>query len=105
MIDELEDIRSRVRYSLPADLSSAWTHNQRANPMLDWSAELVDKVLRLRSQRLQREREELCLLQIDSQSSGNAAAEVLYGQQVHLSGQAKRLIDSEIERHTSILRK
>ncbi|MBI5666669.1 MAG: DNA primase [Chloroflexi bacterium] len=105
MIDELEDIRSRVRYSLPADLSNAWTHNQRTNPVLDWSAELVDKVLRLRSQRLQREREELCLLQIDSQTSGDEAAVVLYGQQVHLSGQAKRLIDSEIGRHTSILRK
>lgn len=105
MIDELEDIRSRVRYSLPADLSSAWTHNQRTNPMLDWSAELVDKALRLRGQRLQREREELCLLQIDSQTSGDSDAGILYGQQVHLSGQAKRLIDSEIGRHTSILRK
>lgn len=105
MIDALEDIRSRVRYSLPADLSSAWAHNQRTNPVLDWSAELVDKVLRLRSQRLQREREELCLLQSDSQTSGDETAGVLYGQQVHLSGQAKRLIDSEIGRHTSILRK
>ncbi len=105
MIDELEDIRSRVRYSLAADLSSAWTHNQRANPMLDLNAELLDKALRLRSQRLQREREELCLLQIDSQSMGDTTAGILYGQQVHLSGQAKHLIDSEIGRHTSILRK
>ncbi len=105
MIDELEDIRSRVRYSLTADLSSAWTHNQRTNPMLDLNTELLDKALRLRSQRLQREREELCLLQIDSQSMGDVTAGILYGQQVHLSGQAKHLIDSEIGRHTSILRK
>jgi DNA primase len=105
MIGELEDIRSRVRYSLSADLSSAWNQNQRMNPITDWSTELIEKALRLRSRRLQQEREELCLLQIDSQTNGDATAGVVYGQQVHLSGQAKRLIDSELDHHISILRK
>ncbi|MBC6934696.1 MAG: DNA primase [Chloroflexi bacterium] len=105
MIDELEENRARLRHAFLTDLNNLWDSSQRRGAIFDHQAELLEKVLRLRGRRLHREREELCLLQTDSQIEGDEAAGLRYGQQVVLSQQAKQLIDSELGRHTGILRK
>ncbi|NWG15559.1 MAG: DNA primase [Chloroflexi bacterium] len=105
IIDELEENRARLRQAFPTDLNNLWDSSRRRAAIFDHQAELLEKVLRLRARRLHREREELCLLQADSQTEGDHAAELRYGQQVILSQQAKQLIDSELGRHTGILRK
>jgi hypothetical protein len=60
------------------------------------TAELIEKALRLRVQRLQRERQEMVFLEMD----GDAP----YQRNIVLSILAKRLIDSELDKRSQLLR-
>jgi hypothetical protein len=59
---------------------------------LDLGNELVKEALRMRNQRLLRERQDMRFLQMDGQ------AEDTYGSQVILSSLAKQLIEAELHK-------
>jgi DNA primase len=101
MMDELNTVRAQLRGTRLADLDMIWNQTRRGG---DMNAELIEKALRLRIQRLQREREELCFLQIDAHSSGDADAEMLFQHQIILSSTAKGLIEAELQKKLSLLR-
>ena len=96
LADEWEDLRPRLRHGLSADLIIVIKQNERFSSALDMSAELVEKALRLRVQRLQRERQEMVFLELD----GTAP----YQSNIMLSILAKRLIDTELNRRSQLLR-
>lgn len=93
MADELHGVRARVNNSLSADLLSIWEKNRRP---IDYQAELIEKALRLRVRRLQREREELCFLQMDRQRDTNPDEADHFQHYIALSSTAKGLIEAEL---------
>jgi DNA primase len=93
LADELHGVQARVNNGLSADLLSIWEHNRRP---IDYHAELIEKALRLRAKRLQREREELCFLQMDVQMDGNPESEIRFQYHIALSSTAKGLIEAEL---------
>ncbi len=96
LADEWEDWQLRQQNAFNADLMVVRKQNERYVGTVDMSAELIDKVLRLRVQRLQRERQELVFLELDG--------DVVYQTHVMLSILAKRLIDTELSRRSQVLR-
>ena len=104
LADDLDGVRARVRNGLAADLNIAWNQNFRVMGTLNMHAELIEKALRLRMNRLQREREELCFLQIDAQTNGDTDAEAQFQGQIILSSIAKGLIEAELQKQMSMLR-
>ncbi len=94
--DEWEDLRPRLRHGLSADLIIVIKQAERFSGAVDMSAELIEKALRLRVQRLQRERQEMVYLEMDG--------DVPYQRHIMLSILAKRLIDAELNRHAQLLR-
>lgn len=93
MADELHGVRARVNNGLSADLLSIWENNRRP---IDYHAELIEKALRLRVRRLQREREELCFLQMDRQRDTNPDEADHFQYYIALSSTAKGLIEAEL---------
>jgi DNA primase len=104
LADDLDGVRSRLRNGTAADVSIVWNQSYRNIGTVDMHMELVEKALRLRINRLQREREELCFLQIDAQSNGDAEAEGQFQHQIVLSSIAKGLIEAELQKQMSFLR-
>ncbi len=104
LAEDLEAIRMRLGYAMPAELEACWSRSQRLNPPLDPAAELIETALRLRLRRLQRERHELYFLQQDPQLHHDPEAMQMVSQRVNLSSQAKRRIDQELSRAASLLR-
>ena len=96
LADEWEDLRPRLRHGLSADLMIVIKQMERFSSAVDMSAELVEKALRLRIQRLQRERQEMVYLEMDG--------DVPYQRHIMLSILAKRLIDAELNRRAQLLR-
>jgi hypothetical protein len=96
LADEWEDLRPRLRHGLSADLIIVIKQAERFNGVVDMSAEIVDKALRLRRARLERERQEMVFLELD----GDAP----YQTHIMLSILAKRLIDTELNHRTQMLR-
>ncbi len=96
LADEWEDLRPRLRHGLSADLMIVVKQSERFNGAIDMSAEAVEKALRLRVQRLQRERQEMVFLEMD----GDAP----YQSHIMLSILAKRLIDEELNQRSQLLR-
>ncbi len=96
LADEWEDLRPRLRHGLSADLMIVIKQAERFSGAVDMSAELVEKALRLRVQRLQRERQEMVYLEMDG--------DVPYQRHIMLSILAKRLIDAELNRRAQLLR-
>ncbi len=93
MVHELDDLHHKLRYGLFADFTDLRrAHEKRVLASVDWGSELVKEALRLREQRLKRERQDMRFLQMDVQDDAD------YGAQVHLSQLAKRLIDAELDR-------
>ncbi len=64
--------------------------------------ELVTQALRLRLRRLQAEREQLQLIQLDAMQNGEHLAALSYGQQIALSARAKHVLDVELQRQTNL---
>jgi len=97
MVHELDDLRQKLRYGLAADFTDVRrSHEKRVLSSLDLGSELVKEALRLRNQRLLRERQDMRFLQMDVQDGDD-----LYGTQIALSSIAKRLIDAELQKQTS----
>ncbi|MBL8153484.1 MAG: DNA primase [Anaerolineae bacterium] len=104
LADDFSRLQHRLGEGVRADLTSIWTHNRRIIEAADPVAILVEKALRLRIKRLQREREELCFLQIDSQQNGDMDAERHFQDQILLSIRAKGLIEAELQKQLAALR-
>jgi len=104
LADDLDGVRARLHNGLKADLGNQWDRGQRGIASVDLNGELLEKALRLRFNRLQRERETLCFLQIDAQEQGDSTAEAQFQGQIILSSIAKGLIEAELQKQMSILR-
>ncbi len=104
LADDFSRLQNRFGEGVRADLTSIWTHNRRIIEAADPVAILIEKALRLRIKRLQREREELCFLQIDSQQNGDIEAERHFQDQILLSIRAKGLIEAELQKQLAALR-
>lgn len=96
--DEVDNLRDRLGHRMLADLTASLKQNGRSLMPVDMIGEMLEKSLRLRIQRLQRERQEMAFLQMDLQSRQDEAAEAAYQMQVWLSIEAKRLIEAELHR-------
>jgi DNA primase len=97
MVHELDDLHHKLRYGLFADFTDLRrSHEKRVLSSVDWGSELVKEALRLRDQRLKRERQDMRFLQMDVQEGED------YGVQVHLSHLAKRLIDAELDKQNGM---
>jgi hypothetical protein len=104
LAEDFDGLRERVRHNQLADLQRIWSSNRRMIEANNPFHEVMEKALRLRVGRLQREREELGFLQIDSVTAGDSEGEVGFQQQIILSSTAKRLIEAELQRQMSMLR-
>lgn len=94
MVDDFSDVLNRTRHRLVGELNAYWKHHERYTiPSVDLSAEVIQRALHLRIQRLQREREELRFLQMEVDENAPD-----YGQQIVWSMQAKRLLEAELHR-------
>ncbi len=97
MVHELDDLRPNLRYGLFADFADLRrVHEKRVLSSLDLGGELVKEALRLRNQRLLRERQDLRFLQMDGQD------EDVYGSQIKLSNLAQRMIDAELHKQNGV---
>ncbi|MEO8606852.1 MAG: DNA primase [Chloroflexota bacterium] len=102
--DDLDGVRTHLRNGLKADLGIVWDRGMRVIASVDMQDELLEKALRLRMSRLQREREELGFLQLDAQASEDSAAQEQFQGQIILSSIAKGLIEAELQKQMSVLR-
>jgi DNA primase len=102
--DDLDGVRTHLRNGLKADLGIVWDRGMRVIASVDMQDELLEKALRLRMSRLQREREELGFLQLDAQASGDTTAQEQFQGQIILSSIAKGLIEAELQKQMSVLR-
>lgn len=90
LVDDLDHLGTRLRYS-QEDLNMIKKQSERFYMSVDPGTDLIRQALRLRNRRLQREREDLYFLHIESQETS-----ARYSEQVNLSAQAKKLIDAEL---------
>jgi DNA primase len=104
LTDDALVVYNRVRGMMSADLRFVWQNNQRVLMSVDGSAELVEKALYLRGNRLKREREILSLMQVDAAAGQDDNANVFYTQQIILSKTAKQRIDAELGRLATVQR-
>jgi hypothetical protein len=102
--EDIDGVRTRLRNGLKADLGIVWDRGIRVIASVDLQDELLEKALRLRMNRLQREREELGFLQLDAQASGDSTAMEQFQGQIILSSIAKGLIEAELQKQMSVLR-
>jgi hypothetical protein len=96
LADEWEDWQLRQRNAFVADLMIVRKQSERFNGAIDMSAEMIEKALRLRRARLERERQEMMFLAMDGDTP--------YQNYVLLSMLAKRLIEVELNRRVQLLR-
>jgi DNA primase len=91
-IQEADTVRERLRQRFDGDAAVSWRqYERRKNGIIDTSVELLDKVLKLRLQRLEREMQEMKFLMMDG------GEEISYAQQLMLAMQAKHLIETELK--------
>lgn len=96
LADEWEELRPRLHHGLSADLIIVIKQAERFNTAVDPGTELVEKALRLRRDRLERERQEMMFLELDGAAP--------FQTHLMLSILAKRLIDTELKRRVQLLR-
>lgn len=96
LADEWNDLRPRLRNGLLADLTIVVKQAERFNTTVDPATDLIEKALRLRRDRLERERQELMFLEADEAAP--------FQTHIMLSILAKRLIDTELNRRVQLLR-
>jgi DNA primase len=96
LADEWEELRPRLHHGLSADLIIVIKQAERFNTAVDPGTELVEKALRLRRDRLERERQEMMFLEMDGAAP--------FQTHLMLSILAKRLIDTELKRRVQLLR-
>ncbi|PJF41295.1 MAG: DNA primase [Phototrophicales bacterium] len=98
MHDAIDGLRPHLRHGLAADHAALMKDYERLTASLDVETEFVGQVLRLRSRRLQREREELVFLQVESNANQDDDGARVCSWQLSRSMRAKRLIDIELQR-------
>ena len=96
LADEWEEWQLRQRNAFNADLMIVRKQSERFNGAIDMSVEMVEKALRLRRARLERERQEMMFLAMDGDTP--------YQNYIILSMLAKRLIEVELNRRLQLLR-
>jgi hypothetical protein len=102
LLQELEDIlvgdlallRPRLKHGLSVDLTSVVEASQRAHGVGDPADEILTKALRLRKQRLLRQRQEIQFLQLDAQD-GMTVRDDFHN--LHISLNELRLAQQRIE--------
>jgi DNA primase len=104
LTEPLESVGNHVRGALKSDLMMVWKQVAKDIEAVDPVVELCEKVLHIRINRLQREREEICFLQVDAQTNGDNEAAALFQQHIHLSMKAKLLIEVELHNQSNLLR-
>ncbi|MDX2138929.1 MAG: DNA primase [Chloroflexota bacterium] len=102
MAGDLAHLRPLLRHGLSADLESVMLLAQRTRAPIDPVLDATHKALRLRSQRLQRERQEVLFLQLDGQEQ-DASTDATYHTYIRLSAQAQRLIDTALREQSRTL--
>jgi hypothetical protein len=102
LADEWQDLRPRLRNGLLADLIIVIKQAERFRSVVDPSSELVEKALRLRRERLERERQEMMFLEMDGAAMDDGTAP--FQTHIMLSILAKRLIDTELNHRVQLLR-
>lgn len=91
-VEEADTVRERLRQRFDGDATVSWRQfERRTNGIIDITVELLDKVLKLRLQRLEREMQEVKFLMMDG------GEDVSYAQQLMLAMQAKHLIETELK--------
>ena len=91
--DEPDLIRERMNNRFEAEMEATWKAVQRRTTVaMDVQREFIDKALRLRLERLQRDRIELQYLQADSPHDSDP-----FGPQVAALGIAKSVIEQELK--------
>lgn len=101
-INEADVIRDRMKRRFDGDAAEVWKqHEKRVVGYVDASHELLDKALRLRAQRLQRDSQEMQFLQMDAHAEGDDAGQMQYGQYMIVALQAKRLIEAALKQQSA----
>ncbi len=90
MVDSTDQLRAQLRHGLSMDLPVVLRHSQVVNP----GVQLMKNALRLRRQRIEREREDLYFALMDPEA---AQQEELH-RRIQWSIKAKAIIDAELER-------
>lgn len=98
LTEDQDDLRARVKGNFLADADVFWQRNQRAVASVNVTNDLIEKALQLRTARLKREGEELAFLQLDAQANHDDAASFQFQTRIFQISQARRLIESEINR-------
>ncbi|HVU15266.1 MAG TPA: DNA primase [Phototrophicaceae bacterium] len=100
LADEWEEWQLRRRNAFYADLMIVVKQSERFSSGIDSSAEMIEKALRLRIERLRREREEFVFLGTD----GTDIRDAPYQRHITLSILAKQLIEAELNHRSQVLR-
>lgn len=96
LVEDVVEIRERVRYRFEAEAASSWQQFERRNGGgVDVTNQLLDKVLILRVLRLKREGMELQFLQADALMQDDGESMVHYEQLLLSINQALRLLEKE----------
>lgn len=93
--EDLEHLRPKLRHGLSVDLQSVTHAVQLATAPPDPVAEALTRALRLRLQRLQRERQELVFLQMDDEEKEESLAQQIQIAIMH-SSRAKQRIETAL---------
>lgn len=95
MLEDLEHLRPKLRHGLSVDLQSVTHAVQLTTAPPDPVADALTRALRLRLQRLQRERQELIFLQMDDEEREEAFAQRIEIAIMH-SSRAKQRIEAAL---------
>jgi hypothetical protein len=95
LLEDFEHLRPKLRHGLSVDLQSVAHAVQLATAPPDPVAAALTKALRLRLQRLQRERQELVFLQMDDEEKEEALAQQIQITIMH-SSMAKQRIETAL---------
>ncbi|MCU0496640.1 MAG: toprim domain-containing protein, partial [Anaerolineae bacterium] len=96
VIEESQYAQQRLQGRMEGDRVNQWKNFERRIAVLDGSTEFIDKMLRLRQQRLQRDCQELEFLQREILASGDDVS--VYLQHFALITRALNLIQRELQR-------
>ncbi len=97
-MEEADTVRERLRQRFDGDAIISWReHERRKVGVVEPEIELIDKVLRLRKQRLEREIQEMQYLQMEAIQQDDEPGSEGYIQMIMLTARAKRLIETELK--------
>jgi len=102
LVDELRILPNRLGNRMLADLAASLKQTGRISIANDPTAELTEKVLRLRLRRLHREEQEYAFMQMETFFTEEEVGVVDLQQRVLLSSRARWLIDRELKRQTML---